>query len=518
MVALVIVLAAGGVPLVWLLIVALRDAGTTVTVLLSWRTVKLLLNTAWLGFLVAVFAGGLGTLLAIVLTKCDVPGRRALRALLTFPLFLPPYVLALGWFTVLGRQGLVAAVLGPAAGIVTSDGFFGLGGSVLVLTIAYMPIVLQLTRVALRSIDPAIEEAARLRYGWSRIVRAIDLPLVAPAIALGMLLTFIVVVGEFGVPAYLRYPVFSGAVFTQFAAFLNIHAAVVTSVPLALLVLASIAVERYWLRERVRFLGRVRITPAVASLGAWRVTVGAGAWAYALLTVVLPVTGLILQAGGGASYTAAFQGAGPSIVESVWTATMAATFILALGVLLAYLIERTTRARRDLLDTGLLLLFAAPGTVLGVALILLWNRPGLASVYASVGMILIGYVAHYAPIVVRAVGVGFQAISAGLEEAARIAGVPWISVMRRVLLPLLGPALVGAWALAFVFCLRDLDLVMTIHPPGVETLPIRLYTLMANSGSSVTAALALLMVMFTLACVLVARAGLAIVRRISAWS
>jgi iron(III) transport system permease protein len=80
------------------------------------------------------------------------------------------------------------------------------------------------------------------------------------------------------------------------------------------------------------------------------------------------------------------------------------------------------------------------------------------------------------------------------------------------------PAVAGAWALTFVFCLRDLDLVMTVHPPGVETLPIRLYTLMANSASSVTAALSCIMVVLTVVCVLVTGAGLVLVRRITAWN
>lgn len=102
------------------------------------------------------------------------------------------------------------ALLGPSAGSAAAGAFFGISGSVLVLTVAYTPIVLHLVRLGLRSIDPASEEAGRLRFGWCRVAWRIDLPLIAPAIALGMLLTFILVIGEFGVPAYLRYPVFSG--------------------------------------------------------------------------------------------------------------------------------------------------------------------------------------------------------------------------------------------------------------------------------------------------------------------
>lgn len=516
--ALVVVFVAGGLPLGWLGIVALRDLPGAGAALLSARTVSLLVNTVRLGLVVALLAGGVGTALGILLAKTDLAGRRMLMALLTFPLFLPPYILALAWFTVLGRQGVVTALLAPPAGIVTSDAFFGVGGAVLVLTVAYTPIVVHLVRIALRSIDPATEEAARLRFRWPRIIWRIHLPLIAPAIVLGMLLTFILVIGEFGVPAYLRYPVFSGAVFTQFAAFLDIQAAVVTSIPLAVLVLGGVAAERYWLRARVQFLGRARTIPVVARLGAWRLMATTGAWIYALLTVVVPLAGLALQAGGAVNYVAALRGTGPSVMASLWTAAVAATLIAMVGLFLAYLVERTAHGRRNVLDTGLLLLFAAPGTVLGVALILMWNRSGLTYVYASVGIILISYVAHYTPLAARAIGVSLHTISANVEEAARVAGVPWTRMIRRVLVPLVAPAVAAAWALAFVFCLRDLDLVMTVHPPGVETTPIRLYTLMANSASSVTAALGVIMIALTAACVLVVGAGLAFVRRISAWS
>src|SRR5262245_59065332 len=269
--ALLITIGAGGVPLLWLGMVALGGVGRAVPALFSAGSGRLFLNTVRLGVAVAGLAGAVGTLLGLLLAKTDLIGRRAMLALLTFPLFLPPYVLALGWFTILGREGLIAALLGPSVGVVTAEAFFGMSGAVLVLTVAYVPIVLHLARLGLRAIDPAAEEAARLRCTWAHTVRRVNLPLIAPAIALGMLITFILVVGEFGVPAYLRYPVFSGAVFTQFAAFLDIRAAVITSIPLGLLVIGGVLAERRWLRERVAFLERVRMVSLVAPLGPWRI-------------------------------------------------------------------------------------------------------------------------------------------------------------------------------------------------------------------------------------------------------
>ena len=516
--SLLVVLIAGALPLAWLAIVALGDVVSSGAGLVSSRTAMLFGNTVRLGIVVAVLVGVLGTIFGVLSAKTDLPGRRALVALLTFPLFLPPYILALAWFTVLGRHGLVAAVGGATAGRRASDMFFGLGGAVLVLTIAYTPIVMHLVRISLRTIDPPIEESARLRFRWPRILWRIDLPLVARAIGLGMLVTFILVVGEFGVAAYLRYPVFSGAVFTEFAASLNIRAAVVVSIPLMLLVLAGLGAERYWLKTPAQSLGRVRLAPLVAPLGAWRLPAAVGGWTYGLATVVLPLAGLEREAGGAASYLAALRGAASSIVVSVWTATVAATIGLAAALMVSYLVERTGSTRRNTLDSALLLLFAAPGTVLGVSLILFWNRPGLTGIYMSVVILLIAYVAHYTPVAVRAIGVALQSISPAVEQAARLAGVPWITTVRRILVPSLAPALAGVWGLTFILCLRDLDLAMTVHPPGVETLPIRVFTLMANSSSSVTAELALLMVALTLAVMLVAGVAVAVARRMNAWS
>lgn len=483
---------AGGLPLAWLGAVVVRDIPSLQSALLSPQAGRLLADTVLLAGLVSVLAGTVGTLLGILLAKTDLPCATALAAVLTFPLFLPPYVVALGWFTVLGRQGLFAAALGAGAGVRASGFFFGLGGAVLVLVTAYTPIVIHLVRIALRSIDPALEESARLRFRWLRVARRIDLPLIAPAVVLGMLVTFILVGGEFGVPAYLRYPVFSTEVFTQFAAFLNVRGAVAMSIPLAILVVAGLGVERYVLRHRVRFLGQARrINRLRIPLGRPRVLVAAAAWGYGLLTVLVPLAGLMTHAGGGASYSAALRGAGASILRSLWMAAVAATLMLILGVLLAYLVERGGRRRHDTLDSLFLLLFAAPGTVLGVGLILLWNRAGLTWLYGSAAIVLIGYVGHFTPLAVRAIGIGLRSVSPGVEEAARLAGIPWGRALRRVLLPLLRPALAAAWFLAFVFCLRDLDLAVTIYPPGAETLPIRVYTLMANSPEPVTAALAL---------------------------
>ncbi len=510
---LALVLAAGGLPLAWMAVEAIRAGALSLQTLITPRALVLLANTVLLGLVVAALSGIAGTALAVLATKTDLPWRRGLGALLTLPLFLPPYVLALGWFTVLGREGLLAQIAGPAAAIRTSGLFFGFAGAALVLTIAYAPISFHLVRIALGAIDPAAEEVARLHARWPRILRRISIPLVAPSVALAMLLTFVLVIGELGVPAYLRVPVFTTEVFAQFAAFLDIGGAVAMSLPLAFLLLAGLAIERYTLRHRVVFLPRHRVDVVVAPLGRRRVAVGALAWAWVLLTVLSPVAGLLIRARGPASYAVALRGAGASIVQSLTLSAVSATLILGAGVLLAYLVERSGRGRREGLDTLLLLLFAAPGAVLGVGLILVWNRTGLVWLYGSAAIIVVGYLGHLAPLAARIIGRTLRTLPPGVEDAARLAGVRWGRAFRGVVLPMIRPALAGAWALAFIFCMRDLDLTVTVYPPGSETLPVRAYTLMANSPEPVVAALAVVMVALTAVIATVGGIGLAAVQR-----
>jgi iron(III) transport system permease protein len=511
--ALATVLVAGGLPLVWLAVEAARSGAPLITAMLAPRTLGLLANTVLLGVAVAGLAGLAGTALAILAVKTDLPFRGALSGLVTFPLFLPPFVLALGWFAVFGREGLISAWAGPDVAIRTSALFFGLPGAVLVLVVAYTPITFHLVRAGLAAVDPSIEEAARLHGRWPRVVRRVDVPFVVPAIAFGMLVTFVLVIGELGVPAFLRYPVFAGEVFTQFAAFLDVRSAVAMSVPLGLLVLGGLAIERVMLRERVLFLPRHRLDPMIAPLGRWRATAGIGAWTWMLLIVLLPLVGLVTRAGGFENYRRALGGAGSSIVRTLWLSTIAATGILILGLLLGYLVERTRPRRRDGVDTLLLLVFAAPGTVLGVGLILVWNRAGLDWLYGSAAIIVVGWVAHLTPLAARIVGLALRGLPLVLEEAARIARVTWGRTLRQVVLPSISRALAAAWMLAFIFCLRDLDLTITIYPPGAETLPVRLYTLMANSPEPVIAALAILIVGLTAVFALAGCAAIAALRR-----
>ena len=128
----------------------------------------------------------------------------------------------------------------------------------------------------------------------------------------------------------------------------------------------------------------------------------------------------------------------------------------------------------------------------------MWNHSSTNWIYATPAILIIGFVAQYAALSVHIVVVGFSQVSPSLEEAAEVAGVGWFRRVFGILAPVARPVLVAAWAVTFVFCLRDVALPLFLAPPGRDTLTARTMTLMANGSPELIAALCLLAVLVAL--------------------
>ena len=125
----------------------------------STRPFTLLQNSFLLAALTTLLATVAGVPLAVLLARTDLPLRGMFTILFTIPLLLPPYVTAVSWFDLLGRQGLLSRVWGEAVGQWTSSQLFGLPGCVLVLVPTFLPIQLLLTMAYLNGVDRRLEEA-----------------------------------------------------------------------------------------------------------------------------------------------------------------------------------------------------------------------------------------------------------------------------------------------------------------------------------------------------------------------
>lgn len=451
-----------------------------------------------LSLLTAGFATIVGVPLGILLGKSNLPFRGLLTALFAVPLLIPPYVFAVAWFGVLGKTGWLGEALPPAAAGFVSSTFFGLFGCVFVLYAAFVPVVMLLTITYLRAVNPRWEDAARLVSNWPRILLGITLPPIVPAILFAAILVFLLTLGEVGVPTFLRYPVYAAETLTQFAAFYDFRVATVSASPLLFVTLAILALQ-YRLHSKVLELGRgASGAPSVEiDLGKWRLPLFALVLGWALVTVALPLAVLIVQSSSPAVYLEAISRASGSIVRSLGFAAIGASLLTVLGFFCGYLIGYRSLAIWRGVDWLALLLFTLPGTVIGIGLISLWNTDLTNWVYATPAILILGYLAQYAILPMRITSASLEMIPRSLEQAARLSGAGWFMTLRHIVVPLASRGLIAAWLIGYVFCLRDLGISMIVYPPGSDTLPVRIFTLMANGAPSLIAALCIILVAIT---------------------
>jgi len=477
----------------------LTHARAALTAPATWA---LLVRSLALATSVTGLALALGVPLAALLAKTDVGGRQAAFLVHAFPMFLPPFLLALGWFHLLGRRGIFGTET-------TSQLLFSFAGVVLVLALAFTPVVTSLVALALRGIDPSFEEAARIVAGPRRVVTRILLPLAWPAAALAALIVFALAFSELGVPMFLRVRAYPAAVFARLGGVEYAPGeAFGLVVPLLGVALGLLGFERSLAARRsFPVLGLRQRATIPLPLGAWRGPAGGVVWVLAALSV-LPVAGLTLKASaGGFAGVPAWIGA--SLNNSVVSAGGAATIIAALGLVVGHGLARG-RAGSRLLDAAAVLAFVTPPAVLGVGLISLWNRPVTHVVYGSLAIIVIGDVARYAVVGVRTMAAAVAQGPVEHEQAAAVGGAGFGRRLFRIVVPLHRFGLAGAWLLALVFCLRDLETAVLFYPPGREPLPVRIFTLEANGPESVVAALAVVQVALT---AIIVAAGAALLRR-----
>ena len=132
----------------------------------------------------------------------------------------------------------------------------------------------------------------------------------------------------------------------------------------------------------------------------------------------------------------------------------------------------------------LVVLFAVPSTIIGVGLIGLWNRPGPFGVlYGTDAMLLLAYLARFVPVATLILAAATQTVSVSQEEAAAVSGVGWLRTVRGIVLPQLRVGVAAAWVVAFVLAFGELGASILVAPPGEATLPIRIYTIIANTPS-----------------------------------
>jgi iron(III) transport system permease protein len=348
------------------------------------------------------------------------------------------------------------------------------------------------TELAMRRIDGRLEEAALMIAPPAHVLWRITLPLAGPSVLAAALLIFVLAVSEFGVPGLLRVRVYTTEVFTAFAALYDFTRAMFVAAPL-LVLCAAIAGAAVMLAGDPLVTTRRRTEAHAPLFEAWRRRAGGLIILVIGLAVATPLAILWREASGAASWRIIFAGSGAAITKSLVLSACGATVVVGIAVWLGYARARASRRLGQLADVALVVLFAVPSTIVGVGLIGVWNRSGPLGVpYGTDGMFLLTHVSRFVPVAALVLAAVVRYVPVSHEEAAAMSGAGWLRTVATIIIPQIRLGLAVAWVVVFVLAFGELGASILVAPPGESTLPIRIYTIIANTPPSHVATLALL--------------------------
>ncbi len=468
-----------------------------------------LVHTILTGTVSAALALILGSGLAWLIVRTDLPGRILLRPIFTLPYVVPSFALALVWETLFrgSAHGGVAGFLENLTG--TSPPawlIFGPVPIIITLTIHYYPFAFLLVSGALATIDTQLVESAEL-LGASRwtILRRITLPLVSPAILGALVLTFGRTIGTFALPFLLGAPVHYYTLATTLFSSLKLGLdGRGYSIAVILILLTAIVIyinSRFIERQSKRFetIGGKGFKGNPTLLGRWRWPCFVLALSIALATAILPMLLMIYRTVmlidgryglenltlhywiGGSNPEIAHGQSGvlqnEVVVGAAWNsirlAALSSILCGLLGLLIGYIVVRSRGGwLAKLLDQVCAIPFLFPAIALGAMYLSLFavQRGPVPALYGTFAILVLISVVNKLPYTTRTGSSAVTQIGQELEEAAEIQGASWFRRFWKIALPLATSGLVAGMMVSFVSMMRELSLIIFLITPATGVL------------------------------------------------
>lgn len=459
--------------------------------LFSTATFSLLIRSIVFAIAVTASATVCGVAAAWLVARTDLRRARLWATLVSLPLVIPSYVLALSFISLSGPRGLAAGTIGIAIPQVTG-GF----GAWLALTLSTYPYVFLVVRASMTRLDPSHEEAARsLGAGPWKAFRSVVLPQLRPSIAAGSLLVGLYTLSDFGAVSLMRFDVLTRAIYTQYAGRIDRTPAAVLSLVLVVLALVILAFDRrtrsrgvHSSRRPRRPADQIRLTPAqhryanvflgsLVGLGVFAPVTVLGAW---LLRGVIRNQEIRMEWG--------------ALAGSVSGATLAAVVAMIAAIPVAVLVVRHQSPMSRFLHRSVYVIFSLPHIAVALAIVF-FGANYLGVFYQSLTVLVIAYATIFLAQASGAAEASLRQVDPQLEDAARSLGSRPLTVLRRITVPLMWRGLIAGGGLVFLTTMKELPATLLLRPTGFDTLAVRIWSTTSELFYARAAAPALVLVL-----------------------
>ena len=461
-------------------------------------------NTMFVAGITTVFSVVLGVGMAYALTRYDIRIKRVLNVCIILSLMSPPFIGAYSWILLFGRSGFVTTKALEWFGWVLPT-IYGKWGIVSVFVCKMFPYVYLFTSGALGSIDSSLEEAAE-NLGSTKGYRLfhVTLPLVSPSILAGAVMVFMSAVSDFGTPMLIgeNYKVLATLVYEQYMSEMGTSSNFASAVSMIVIVLCLLLLllQRWYLHRRNYNMTSLRPPHPIRLPAGKKLLVLIPVLAIVIFSLLPQIVVIItsfkncngpyfVEGWGLSSYQTIFTRMLRGIKNTYFFSLIALVMMVIVGSITAYLSVRKRSPLTTAVDLSLMVPYVIPGAVMGLALIIAFNRAPFFWAGTAFIMILC-YTVRKIPYTVRSASGFLQQMELCVEEASINLGVSPARTFFKITLPLMLPGVVSGAILSWIETINELSSSVLLYTGKTITMSVAIYNEVARNSFGTAAAMA----------------------------
>ncbi|NLO14609.1 MAG: iron ABC transporter permease [Clostridiales bacterium] len=458
-----------------------------------------------------------GAPMAYLMTRYNIFGKNVIYVCIILALMSPPFIGAYSWILLFGRAGFITRLF---AGIgVRTPTIYGPGGIILVFTLHLFPYVYLYVAGALGSIDSSLEEAGE-NLGSSKLRRlfTVTLPVVMPSLLAGTVMVFMTALADFGTPMLLgegKTRVLPVLVYDAYMSEIggNANMASALSVIVVMFSLSVLLLQKFYVARKNYAMTALR-PPKVVELHGWKrflVTLPVALVAFlGLLPQLTVVVSSFIQTDftgfiGGFTldnYQKILSRLATNITNTYYFSAVAIVFIVIFGMLISYILVRKRGKVASIMDLLVMFPYVIPGSVLGVCLIVAFNRKPII-LTGTAAIMIISYVVRKLPYTVRSGSAFLYQMDASVEEASISLGVSPMKTFFKVVARLMLPGILSGAILSWITCINELSSSIMLYSGRTSTIAVAIYQEVMRMSDGTAAALASILTLTTVASLMI---------------
>ena len=500
-------------PLLKVLIFSLTDADGNFslenlkTILTTSRYLAVFGRTMLLGVIVAVIATFIGYIFAYTITRTNVPCKKFLKTIATLPILSPPFILSLSIIFLFGKQGFITKTL---LGI-TGNNVYGMGSLVVVQVMSFFPIAYLTLSGILSSIDASVEDAA-CNMGASRwhTFWTVTFPLSLPGIISGCLLVFIQSLEDFSNPATIggEFSTLSIEVYQIITGSYDMQKGSVLALLLLLPAVTAYLFNKYWVSKKSFVTVTGKPTQARKLIDEGHIKWPLFAFCMVVAAVILLFYGTVIFGSFVRTwgydysltldqYRKALAYGWDSLKNSMLLGLISAVIGGLLGMIIAYITAKRNYYGKRFIEVSSVLMFAVPGTVLGISYVLAFNTKPLVLTGTALILIIV-FTFRNMPVAIESGTTTLLQIDNSIEEASTILGADTGYSFRRITLPMLRNAFFSGIVYSFTKAITAVSAVIFLVSARWNLVTSKIYSLFDQAKYSQAAAFVTMLVLILL--------------------